>query len=74
MAYKKFNLYEGVKISERLISLVIVLSLVALAVIIIASAKPGSAKEDFDKEIRALTENKQPLSPPNIKNTQDLIK
>ncbi len=74
MAYKKFNLYEGVKISERLLSAVIVLGLVALAVIIIAFAKPGGKEENLDSEIRILSENVQSFSPANIKNTQNLIK
>ncbi len=74
MSYKKFNLYEGVKASERLISAVIVLGLVALAVIIIAFAKPEKSEENLDTEIRLLAENKESRTPINKKNTLDLIK
>lgn len=71
MEYKKFNLYEGVKISERVISAIIVLGLVALAVIIIAFAKPSGKNEALDTNTPKLTEYKSPI---NINNTQQLIK
>lgn len=74
MEYKKFNLYEGVKISERVISAVIVLGLVTLAVIIIAFAKPDKTENELDTEIRLMAENKQSYVSTNQENTLNLIK
>lgn len=74
MSYKKFNLYEGVKISERVLSAVIVLGLVALAVTIIAFAKPHATEENLDTELRLMAENKGYRIPTNQENTVNLIK
>lgn len=74
MAYKKFNLYEGVKISDKVLSAVIVFGLVALAVIIIAFAKPRATEENLDTELRLMAENEESRAPINQKNTLDLIK
>ena len=72
MAYKKFNLYEGVKISEKILSVAIVLGLVALAVIIIVLAKPDENKK-IDTKIIMTTENKAHI-PINQENTLNMIK
>ena len=74
MAYKKFNIYEGVNVSEKILSFVIVLGIVALAVIIIAFAKPNEEEKIFDSEVRLLSENEHPHHPVKQKNTLELIK
>ena len=71
MAYKKFNLYEGVKISERVISAIIVLGLVALAVIIIAFARPEGKSPTLESNEKSITGFR---SPTNINSAYPLIK
>ncbi len=74
MTYKKFNLYEGVKISEKILSVIIILGLAALAVVIIVFAKPNDSGEKFDDEIKVLAENIPSPSPIKVGNTQNMIK
>lgn len=74
MEYKKYNIYDGVKISERILSVLIVLGLVVLAVIIISFAKAGGEEDKIESEIRLLAENDASPAPINKKNTENYIK
>ncbi len=74
MAYKKFNIYEGAKIPERVLTTAIILGLAALAIIIMIFAKPGNTEEKNNDEKIFITENEISHIPTNLKNTQNLIK
>ncbi|MBE6538526.1 MAG: hypothetical protein E7671_03570 [Ruminococcaceae bacterium] len=41
MAYKKFNIYEGVSVSAKVISLAIIIGLIALIIIISVASRAG---------------------------------
>ena len=73
MAYKKFNLYEGVKITERVLTTAILIGLAALAIIILAFAGHGNEEKINDERI-PFNQSEKSHSRSISCNTQNLIK